>query len=110
MSAIFGKCNWNNKPIDDNEVVAALQVLNHWNADKSGMTIDGNVALGSLLLWNTPESKDEKLPFRNPETGSVITADARIDNRTEILQKLGRNDPDGRTLPDSQLILLLYNT
>ncbi len=109
MSSIFGKCNLNNKPVDNNEVVAAIRALNHWNADETGVAIDGHVALGNLLLWNTPESKYEKMPFSNPNTGNIITADARIDNRDEILQKLGRNNPEGRKLPDSQLILLLYN-
>ena len=45
---------------------------------------EGSVALGHQMLYTTPESLHEELPFMDKETGLVITADARIDNRKEL--------------------------
>ena len=49
---------------------------------------DGPIALGHQMLWTTPESLHEKLPFHDEKTGLVITADARIDNRKELIRRI----------------------
>jgi asparagine synthase (glutamine-hydrolysing) len=55
------------------------------------------------MLYNTPESKNEILPFHDKKNGLIIAADARIDNREELLKKTGlTSSPD---TSDSQLIL-----
>jgi asparagine synthase (glutamine-hydrolysing) len=68
------------------------------------------------MLRTTPESLGEQLPWKDPESGLVITADARIDNREELFGALGvgineikqsrlKPLPQGEEVPDSWLIL-----
>ena len=45
--------------------------------------------LGHRMLHTTPESLAEQLPLHWSEPGLTITADARIDNRDELIAALG---------------------
>lgn len=85
-----------------------LDALHHWDADSRDLLVEGSVGLGHLLLYNTPESRYEQLPYRDPESGLIITADARIDNREELSGYLGMNLNSEKTVPDSLLILESY--
>jgi asparagine synthase (glutamine-hydrolysing) len=59
------------------------------------------------MLWTTPESLDEVLPRQHRESGLVITADARIDNRDDLIAELGL-EYGHPTITDSELILEAY--
>ncbi|MGZ3873943.1 MAG: asparagine synthase-related protein, partial [Mucilaginibacter sp.] len=108
MSSIFGKINFNKKPVELSELAAMETALNHWGADDKGQWQNGFAGLGQLMLYNTPESLHEKLPLFNNLSGLTITADARIDNRDELFTKLYTGNPDKATIPDSTLILTAY--
>lgn len=71
------------------------------------MVENGPVALGHALLASTPEALTEQMPLRHAPSGCIITADARLDNRTELIAALGL-DPAGRTIGDGELILRAY--
>ncbi|MCK5537114.1 MAG: hypothetical protein KAI79_09815, partial [Bacteroidales bacterium] len=77
-----------------------------WKPDEYGTWIDGSVSLGHTMLWNTPESKYEHLPVRN-ET-YILTMDARIDNRNELLKELNLPDRPISEIGDSEFILAAY--
>jgi asparagine synthase (glutamine-hydrolysing) len=61
------------------------------------------------MLWTTPESLQEKLPVIHPTRPLVLTADARLDNRAELLSSLSLSDRPTDYLTDSQLILAAYD-
>ena len=106
MSGIFGIFNRDGKPIDKRIVETMLDTMSNWEADEKGEFINGPVALGHAMLWNTPESKYEHLPLEND--AYVLTMDARIDNRDELLEQL---ELPARTLSeigDSEFILASY--
>ena len=65
--------------------------LAHRGSDGTGLWSDGYIGLGHRMLWTTPESLHEKLPLLNQTGDLVITADARIDNREELIAALGLN-------------------
>ncbi len=67
---------------------------------------EGPVAFGHQMLHTTPESLHEELPFEDEESGLVITADARIDNREDLAPKLGIEDNE--YVSDSYFILKAY--
>ncbi len=73
--------------------------------DGEGRWCSPHAGLGHLLLHTTPESLSETLPFRHPRAGLVITADARLDNRADLM---GALDPPPGPMPDSRLILEAY--
>jgi asparagine synthase (glutamine-hydrolysing) len=108
MSALFGKLNFSEKLIEQKELVSMLESLNYWKADKTKIWHEKNVGLGNLLLFNTPESLQERLPFYHAESRVAITADARIDNRAELFSQLGIDSTRQSGMPDSQLILQAY--
>lgn len=106
MSAICGIWTSDTSHTDGLSVVSMTDRLNHWKADRvSHWDDDKNVAFGHLMLFNTPESKAEPLPYFHAESGLAITADARIDNRKELHSRLSEVDQDA---PDSQFILAAY--
>ncbi len=81
--------------------------ISHRGLDSAGAWSGGPVALGHAMLWTTPESLKEVLPFADPMSGLAISCDARIDNRSELIEALGlRRSP--ADIADSQLILAAY--
>ena len=64
--------------------------------------------LGCHAQWITPESIGELLPFYDSERQCTITADAIIDNREELFERLQVERNKRKTMSDSQLILLAY--
>jgi asparagine synthase (glutamine-hydrolysing) len=89
MSAIFGIYNLSGKPVPLMVLEEMSAILSHRGADDTGIWTDDLVGFGHRMLQTTPESLNEKLPksFRNGDF--AITADARIDNRNELLNELG---------------------
>jgi len=111
MSVIFGKCYPNSQQdvkVIQNELLLMQNSLNHWNADSTGTWHNYFIGLGHLMLHNTPQSLHEKLPYYNPSTTISITADARIDNRDELFEKLNIPPIRQNEITDSELILKTY--
>ena len=83
-------------------------VLVHRGTDGAHTWVDRNLGLGHRMLWTTPESVSEQLPFVDRASGLAITADARIDNREELFSLLEIRQPLAE-LSDSKLILAAYS-
>lgn len=108
MSVVFGLLQYHQKPVDQETLHTMLQRLNHWKADQASCWQDGSIGLGHLMLYNTPESLEEKLPYYDSTSRLSITADARIDNREELFKKLDIAPSLQHTIADSRLLLKAY--
>lgn len=108
MSGIVGLYRRDGRPANPAELSAMVNTLAHRGPDGAGQWHAGPVGLGHRLLWTTPESMHEKLPWANQRGDRVITADARIDNREELIELLEFNDRPAHEITDSQLILAAY--
>lgn len=108
MSAIFGVYNLNKKPISSKVLEEMSAVLSHRGMDDSGVWNEAATGLGHRMLKTTPEAENEKLPFVSKDKSLVITADARLDNRKELIDLLGPFDESGSPVSDSELILAAY--
>ncbi len=106
MSAIIGLFHLDGRPISREVLEQALVVMSDYGPDRSGLWADGSIGLGHLMLFITPESQREMLPYNSE--GFTITADARIDNRHELFNQLSIPLPNRSHLPDSHLILEAY--
>lgn len=84
-----------------------LALLERRGPDGTRSCVDGPVALGHSLLATTPEALVEVLPLTDPNSGCTITADARLDNREQLISALGLAD-ETRTIGDGELILRAY--
>lgn len=109
MSAITGILNFNNQPISDEYITNIMAPLKKYPSNFVRAWKKENIFLGCHAQWITPESIGEELPFYDYEKQLAITADAIIDNRKELLQKLQITNELGKTLSDSKLILLAYD-
>ena len=108
MSAIAGIYYLDGKPVDRADLGRMVESLAHRGSDKADIWSEGSVGLGHRMLWTTPESLHEQLPLVNQTGNLVITADARIDNRDELIAALGFTDRLPLKIADSQLILAAY--
>lgn len=108
MSAIAGVCYLDGKPLDHADLDRMVSTLAHRGSDGAGLWCEGAIGLGHRLLWTTPESLHEKLPLVDPIDGLVLTADARIDNREELIAAFGLTTRPRVEITDSELILAAY--
>ena len=88
MSAISGIFYRNGHTVNPELIKKMNNKLSHRGPDGSAIWHDKQVALGHQMLYTTPESLYEKLPFHDEKAGLIITADARIDNRKELSEDL----------------------
>lgn len=108
MSAIVGIYHRDGAPVDRAVLQRMTDTLANRGPDGCGVEGMGPVGLGHLMLWTTPESLHESLPFVSESGELLITADARIDNREELLPALGLQGHADEGISDSQVILAAY--
>jgi asparagine synthase (glutamine-hydrolysing) len=108
MSGIMGIYYLGDRHVDREHLGMMVETLAHRGPDGADIWIDGAIGFGHRMLWTTPESLLEKLPLVNQIGNVVITSDARIDNRDELIQNLEFNNSPSEKVTDSQLILAAY--
>ena len=107
MSGIAGIFHFDGAPVRRSTLVGMTSSMKSRGPDGMSIWLDGSVGLGFTLLATTPEAWSERLPLRHEVSGCVIVADARIDNRQELLRSLKVSGPDG-AIGDGTLILSAY--
>lgn len=105
MSAITGIINNQNEVL--NQQLTDL-ILQNYPTDYFKVWRNNTIFFGCHTQWITPESLSEQLPFHNNEKKLTITADAIIDNRKELFNKLKVQYWGTEMISDSQLILEAY--
>ncbi|MBT2657069.1 lasso peptide isopeptide bond-forming cyclase [Bacillus sp. ISL-18] len=109
MSAIAGIYHLNDEPINLEHGNRMMKELEKYPADDVQTWHNDKVFLGCHAQWITPESVGEKLPYYDHERKLAITADAIIDNRDELFERLQVNKRKQKDITDSELILLSYH-
>ena len=105
MSVIAGIFRLSGPPVDPADTSLKLDRLSSYRPDGEGMWCRGHTGPGHRMLYTTPESLHEKLPLFDRTAESAITADARLDNRRDLIRALERKAVPGREVTDSELIL-----
>lgn len=108
MSAICGIFYQEKNPILQQTGQAMLDGFLRYYADDRAAWFNKEVFFGYHAQHITPESAGEILPYYDAQNGLVITADAIIDNRQELCDRLVLPDEQRRGLTDSRLILEAY--
>jgi asparagine synthase (glutamine-hydrolysing) len=106
MSAIAGIYNLDRQPVERDHLGKMLDILAHRGSDGANIWCEDHVGLVHRMLWTTPESLLETLPLEKDNL--VITADARIDNRDELISVLELSYLPKEKITDSDLILAAY--
>lgn len=108
MSAIVGIYHLDKEPIPGEHRINLMNALQKFPADDVRTWQQENIFLGCHAQWITPESVNERLPFYKRERKLAITADAIIDNRMELFERLQVQHLERKVMTDSMLILLGY--
>lgn len=108
MSAICGIIHIDGKPVSLENGKAMMDKLDIYKLDSKDICLRNQVFFGCGIQYITIESEKEKLPFFDESTGLTITADAIIDNRTELFALLDISEEPNKCITDSELILLAY--
>lgn len=106
MSGIVGFLGLDGRLARAEELERMVEILAHRGPDGRAIWCEGSAGLGHCMLHTTPESLHERLPFQRD--GLVITADARIDNREELIDGLQLKTHQPEQISDSELILNAY--
>ena len=105
MSAVVGVFHRDGRPARADVLASMSAALGHRGAGE-GTWLHGAVGLAHRASHTTPESAAERQPVTHHGAGLTVVADARIDNRTDLLRSLGvdRHADVG----DAELILRAY--
>ena len=107
MSGIVGVYHRDGQAADPLTLQQMTDALIHRGPDGVHSWRKDSVALAHLMLRTTPESLHERLPIVACDGAYVLTADARIDNRAELLRLLDLHERP-TTITDSELIAAAY--
>lgn len=108
MSGILGVFHIDGAPASPKTLRRGLQAMAHRGPDGMNVWANGPVGLAHAALHTTPEAIGQVQPLVDTERGLAVTADARIDNRDDLIRQLGlRGAPSSRTT-DTALILEAY--
>lgn len=106
MSAIFGIFDLNGKAIDTTWIKSMQEDLSHRGPDGQGIFVENSLLLGYMLLQITPESVYDQSPFE--EDNFVITANARLDEREALMDRLNITAEEREKTTDAILLLRSY--
>ncbi len=108
MSAICGILDFSGAPIDPRALPAMVAAATHRGPDGVSDWGQPGAGLAHLAFHVTPESLRERQPLLSPDHRFVLVADARIDNRAELIHAL-RDEPACPPGPtDADLILAAF--
>lgn len=68
----------------------------------------GDVALGRDLFRTLPQDVDDIQPLSGRGGRLLMVADLRLDNRDELLDRLGERGAEAARLPDSAILMRVY--
>jgi asparagine synthase (glutamine-hydrolysing) len=102
LAAVFHR---DGRPVSKAAVGSMLAAVPYLGLDGSSAGVWGTVGLGIAKTCLTAEERNEQQPLVSPRTGCVIVADARLDNRPDLLAEL-KDQP--KTATDAELILRAY--
>lgn len=109
MSSICGILCRDGRPVGAAALAGMVDSLAHWQPDRTAIWHAGEVGLGHLALWTTPEAVVEPCPYVAANGRVTVTADARIDNREDLLRDLHlETEARDRVVGDVELIARAY--
>lgn len=108
MSAIAGIFRRDGSPVREQHIALMRKALSHRGPDDQGQWTNQSVGLAWCGLHTTPESKHERQPLSDHESGLTLVADARVDNRDELKRALSCEPSSGKVVTDADLILQAY--
>src|SRR5262245_40097141 len=104
MSAIAGLMRLDDRPADQRQLERVAGALRQYGPDRTDIRLSQKVGFVHALMRMTPEDRFDRQPQQGA-SGALITADARVDNRDELLTRIGIARQDATEWSDSREIL-----
>jgi asparagine synthase (glutamine-hydrolysing) len=104
MSGIAGLLRLDGRTVTRPDLERAANALRQYGPDRSEIMTGGCIGLVHVLMRMTPEDRFDRQPWRGA-SGSLITADLRLDNRDDVLARIGIAPRDAMAWPDSRVLL-----
>ncbi len=108
MSGICGIIRFDDENVKKEDIKKMIDSMSNCGNDKIDLYVKGNMGFGHTMLWTTAESLHESQPLQNDDNTVILTADARIDNREELINILNLEQKQLSIITDSDLILFAY--
>ena len=109
MSGIAGILHLDNSPVRGKIIAQMVEATAYRGSDGQHTWHSGSVALGHCHFWTTPEDIGETQPIGTDNGRYHIVADARIDNRDELISTLKHDSYNlNKISTDAQIILAAY--
>jgi len=86
MSGIGGLVRFDGRPVMRRELERTANALKQYGPDRVDILTKENIGLVHVLMRMTPEDRLDRQPQQGA-SGSIITADLRLDNRDELLAR-----------------------
>ncbi|MFC3801479.1 asparagine synthase-related protein [Cohnella sp. GCM10012308] len=112
MSALAGLIRFDGREAEAADGEAMMSAMSRYVADDVRTWRDGPAFLGCRIRWITPESVGERMP--DGDAGGAwggrlrIVADAILDNRADLFERLEVPTVRRSSVTDGELILLAY--
>jgi asparagine synthase (glutamine-hydrolysing) len=107
MSGIAGIVRYDGEPVVRRDLERAANALKAHGPDRSDLMVTGGIGLVHVLMRMTPEDRFDRQPWRGA-SGAVIAADLRLDNRDDVLARIGVPIADAGGWPDSRIVLAAW--
>lgn len=107
MSGIAGILRFDERRVERRDLERVANALRAHGPDRSDVLVAGEIGLVHVLMRMTPEDRFDRQPWRGA-SGAIITADLRLDNRDEVLARLGVAPQDAMAWPDSRVLLAAW--
>lgn len=108
MSGIFGVVHFDGAPVSPEELCGMHEAMTHWGPDALRSSTYSDAGFGQCLIYDTPEASHEDLPKLTADPPLVFTAEARIDNRDEVLDALGVPSVLRHSMADGEIARRAY--
>lgn len=105
---IWGFVSKDKKDANKELGIYMMNYMNQYKIDKFSNIVYKNIFMACGIQYITDESTREIIPFHDIENKIIITADAIIDNREELLDLFKMKGHSVSELTDSEYILLAY--
>ena len=109
MSGIIWGYLYKNSEVKNRISYEMIDYMQEYKIDKYRRISYKNINFGCGLQYITDESLNEVLPYHDRKKKLIITADAIIDNRRELLEAFELKNSEISDLTDSEYILMAYS-
>ncbi len=109
MSGFCGIINFDGTPVDPQILEKMAESTSYQKPDQTQYYVDDKVGFAHIMLHTTPESLHEQQPLANRSGDIILIANARVDNRDELISFLLAKELLHDSRPtDAEIILAAY--